>query len=209
MRIPLEIERMFYYYFSMEKREKFWQRLEKIKEFYFTKKRMPSLAEMAKLFHLKSKNSVFFFCQKLINEGFLEKDEKGRILPGKKLKPLKILGRIQAGFPNTTEEEVLETISLDDFLVKNPRSTFVIKVSGDSMIGAGIMPGDYILVDRTMIPKNGQIVVAQVDGDWTLKYFEKQGNRVCLRAANKKYPPIFPQQELMIAGVVIGVVRKY
>lgn len=193
----------------MKKKEEFLKRLMEIKNFYFLKKRMPTLGEMMILFNLRSKNTVFHFCKKLINQGFLEKDEKGKIIPGKKLKPIKILGRIKAGFPNTTEEEILETISLDEFLINNPQGTFMLKVTGDSMINAGIMPGDYVLVDRSLIPKNGQIVIAQIDDEWTMKYFEKKGDKVFLRPANKKYPLISPKKELIIGGVVIGVIRKY
>lgn len=170
---------------------------------------MPSLAELASLLNLRSKSTAFYFCNLLIKEGFLKKDEQGRLIPGERLKPIKILGTIQAGFPNTTEQEVLETISLDEFLVKNPQSTFMVRVSGDSMVGAGIMPGDYVLVDRSLIPKNGQIVVAQIDGEWTMKYFFREEEKVFLRSANKKYPPISPKNELVIGGVVIGVIRKY
>jgi repressor LexA len=77
------------------------------------------------------------------------------------------------------------------------------------MMDAGIHPGDLVLVQKNLTPKNGDIVVAQVDGDWTLKYFEKKEGAVSLRAANKKYPLITPRQELVIAGVVIANVRKY
>jgi SOS-response transcriptional repressor LexA len=59
------------------------------------------------------------------------------------------------------------------------------------------------------VPRSGDIVVAQVDGEWTLKYFTKESGKIVLKAANKKYPPIIPKQELVIAGVVIANVRKY
>ncbi len=77
------------------------------------------------------------------------------------------------------------------------------------MIDAGIMPNDLVIVDRKKQPKSGDVVIAQVDGEWTMKYFEKKGSKVILRAANKKYPPISPKEELVIAGVVIANVRKY
>jgi repressor LexA len=100
-------------------------------------------------------------------------------------------------------------MSLDEFLIERPEQTFLIKVSGDSMIDAGIQEGDLVLVERGRSPKNRDIVIAQVDNEWTMKYYDKTGSQVRLIAANKKYPPIKPQQELKIGGVVVAVIRKY
>ena len=85
----------------------------------------------------------------------------------------------------------------------------MVKVTGDSMIGAGIMPGDLVIVERGRDPRPGDIVIAEVDGEWTMKYFSKKGNRIFLQAANKKYAPVFPNEKLSIGGVVIANVRKY
>ena len=79
----------------------------------------------------------------------------------------------------------------------------------DSMIEAGIRPGDLVIVERGRNPKSGDVIIAQVDGEWTLKTFEKQNGKVVLRAANKKYPPITPKWELSIGGVVVANIRKY
>ncbi|GIW63235.1 MAG: LexA repressor [Patescibacteria group bacterium] len=187
----------------------FEQRLQKLTKFYIDNKRLPSYSEMCKIFNLRSKNTVYRFCQKLIERDYIRKDEQGKLIPSDKLKPVKLLGYIQAGFPNTTEEETLDTLSLDEFLIKNPQATFMLKISGDSMISAGILPGDYVLVDRTIPPESGMIVIAQVDSKWTIKYFIKNKNKIYLKPANSKYPIIYPKDELIIAGVVTGVVRKY
>ncbi|MFZ5390876.1 MAG: LexA family protein, partial [Patescibacteria group bacterium] len=79
----------------------------------------------------------------------------------------------------------------------------------DSMIEAGIQPDDQVIVERGRTPKNGDIVVAEVDNEWTLKYFDKQNGQTKLLPANKNYQPIIPRQELKIGGVVTAVVRKY
>jgi|GEM_PF-85565 len=121
----------------------------------------------------------------------------------------KIMGVIAAGFPSPAEEELADTMSLDEYLISNPQATYLLKVDGDSMLDAGIRPGDLVLVQKNLAPRSGDIVVAQVDGAWTLKYFYKKGSSVILRAANKKYPDISPKEELVIAGVVIADVRKY
>jgi len=84
-----------------------------------------------------------------------------------------------------------------------------LKADGDSMTGAGIMPGDLVLVERGREPKTGDIVIAEVDGSWTMKYFHKRGKEIYLEAANPKYPRIKPQSEMRLGGVVTAVVRKY
>jgi repressor LexA len=85
----------------------------------------------------------------------------------------------------------------------------MIKVEGRSMIGAGILPGDMVLVERGLEPRDGDIVIAEVDQQWTMKYFRKRGRRVYLEAANKAFKPIYPKEELKVAAVVIGLIRKY
>ncbi len=121
----------------------------------------------------------------------------------------KVLGLVEAGFPSPAEEELRDTLSLDEFLVSNPDASFLLKVSGDSMTGAGILPGDLVIVDRGQTAKSGDIVIAEVDGEWTMKFFKKSGDAVYLVPANPKYKPITPQHELKITGVVTAVVRKY
>ena len=85
----------------------------------------------------------------------------------------------------------------------------ILKVSGDSMSEAGILPGDMVIVDKGKSPKTGDIVIAEVDGEWTIKYLRKRGKKISLVPANPKYIPITPKKELVIGGVVTAVVRKY
>ena len=85
----------------------------------------------------------------------------------------------------------------------------MLKVSGDSMMDAGIHPGDMLLVERGRSPKEGDIIVAEVDKQWTLKYYNKKGNQIVLVPANKKYQTIIPKNELNVAAVVTAVIRKY
>lgn len=184
----------------------FQKRYSQIVEFYKTNKRMPTYKEMAFLFNVKSKNAVFKTIAKLERLGLIKKDARHITL-----KPIKIklLGSIEAGFPSPAEEELLDSISIDNLLIKNPNSSFLLKVTGDSMIEAGIMPGDFVIVDKSVIAKEGDIVIACVDNNWTMKYLSKENGSYILTAANKKYKPIKPKSELIIAGVVVGVARKY
>ena len=84
-----------------------------------------------------------------------------------------MLGMVTAGFPSPAEEELVDALSLDDYLIGNRQATFILKVSGDSMRDAGILPDDLVIVDRGLNPKNGDIVIAEVDGEWTMKYLKK------------------------------------
>jgi SOS regulatory protein LexA len=183
--------------------------LDKIKGFYFQKKRMPSYSEMLSVFNLRSKNAVFKRVSALIKAGFLEKDDKGQLISKRPMAAVPLLGSIQAGFPSPAEEELQDVVSLDEYLISNHNSTFIVKVRGDSMIDAGIHQGDLVLIQKNLQPKDGDIVIAQVDGEWTLKYFKQKANKAYLQAANQKYPTIIPRQELVVAGVVIANIRKY
>lgn len=180
----------------------------KIREFFRAHHRAPSFEEIRDLFNYRSKASAHFLVGQLVERNFLEQDSKGRIL-WDSLAGIKLLGSVQAGIPRTVEEELTDTMNLEEYLVKDPQQTFLLKVSGDSMIDAGIHEGDMVLVERGREPKNHDIIIAEVDGEWTLKYYEKEGSRVRLIAANKKYAPIEPQYELKTGGVIVAVIRKY
>lgn len=183
--------------------------VEKLNRFYSHSRRMPSYSEMLGIFGLRSKNAVFKRITALVKAGLLSKDPTGRLVPGAVGLPVRMLGSVQAGFPSPAEEETRDLMSIDAYLISNPQSTFLLKVEGDSMIDAGIHPGDLVLIQKGLNARNGDIVAACVDSQWTLKYFEKTGGRIILRPANKKYPPIEPRQELTLGGVVVGVIRKY
>jgi len=184
------------------------ERVYKLKFFYNQTGRMPSYSEIADLFGFRSKNAAFKFIEKLIKLNLIQKDSKGKLIPISLTNQIKVLGVVEAGFPSCAEEELLDAISLDKWLINNPTSTFMLKVKGDSMIEAGIMPKDYVLVDRSLTPKNKDIVIAEVDGQWTMKYLIKKGKDITLLPANPKYSPIRPKNELKIAGVVTAVLRK-
>lgn len=181
----------------------------KISEFFLRNRRMPTYSEMTALLGVRSKSVVHFWVKKLLGEGALEKDSKGFLRPLRPAFPLPLVGEIQAGFPSPAEEELRDLISLDEYLITRPESSFLLKVSGDSMAGAGIMPGDLVIVEKGREPQSGDIILAQVDGEWTMKYFSKRGGRILLEAANEKYPPIRPREELRVGGVITAVIRKY
>jgi repressor LexA len=185
----------------------------KIEAFYSENKRMPSYSEMMKLFGFKSKNAVFRVVGKLLDAGMVAKDHLGRLMPTKifaeNIVSIPLLGFVTAGLPATVEEESADTISLDDLLVKNKSLTYMLEVDGDSMIDAHIEKGDMVLVERANQAKDGQIVIAEVDGEFTMKYLRKDGNKVWLEPANKNYKPIYPEHSLNVNAVLKAVIRKY
>lgn len=185
-------------------------RIRKLRDFYRREDRAPSYSEMMKLFRYNSKNSVYGVVSKLASHGFIRKKKGGRIAFTSRLTgSIKLLGTVQAGFPSPAEEELVDIISLDEFLVNHREATYMLTVSGDSMIDAGIHPGDIVLVERGRNPGQNDIVVAQVDEEWTLKYFGKDRKGIYLDPANSKYRRIRPKESLEIGGVVRAVIRKY
>ncbi|MEW6324748.1 MAG: transcriptional repressor LexA [Nitrospirota bacterium] len=184
-------------------------RISALRNFYRAQGRMPSFAELGRLVGLRSKHAVWKLVKKLEAAGVVARDSTGRLIPGDRMAALKVLGTVEAGFPSPAEEMSLGTLSLDAWLIRDRDESFLLKVSGDSMIEAGILEGDLVIVDRNRRPKSGDIVVAEVDGAWTMKRLERQGERVVLIPANARYRPILPVNELRIAGVVTAVIRSY
>ena len=170
---------------------------------------MPSDSELVAITGLRSNHAVCTHVERLIDPASSAHDVVHRLLPGPRGAHLPVLGAIAAGFPSPADEELTDTMSLDEYLISKKEATYVLKVQGHSMRDAGILPGDMLLVERGAAPRDGDIVIAQVDREWTMKYFRKRGTAVFLEAANKDYQPIHPQEELQIAAVVRAVIRKY
>lgn len=163
----------------------------------------------------KSKNAVFKLIGKLVDDGLFEKDSRGKLSMKNLFGEVPMLGVVEAGIPTVadakTGADFLDTTSVEDFLLGNVKGdTFMLEVKGDSMIDAHIAEGDMVLVERNENPKLGDIVVALVDGGWTLKFYrkDKQG-RVYLEPANERFDNIYPEYELQIGAVVRAVIRKF
>lgn len=178
-----------------------------VKKFYKKHKRLPSYSEMLKLFGFSSKNAVFRMVQKWIKEGLFKK-EGNKLAPTSQFFSLPLLGLIKAGFPILAEENK-NYLTLDEYLIEDPQSSFLLKVSGDSLINIGIFDGDLVIIERKRNANTGDVVLAQIDREWTLKILRKDSQKVYLASANPKYPPFYPHQELQIHGVVKAVVRKF
>ena len=117
---------------------------------------------------------------------------------------------ISAGFPSPADDFKEIRISLDNELVKNKEATFYAKVSGDSMIGAGLDDGDLLVIDRSLSPENGKIAICFIDGDFTVKRIKKERDKLYLIPENKNYKKIRIKKEdtLLIWGIVTFVIKK-
>lgn len=129
-----------------------------------------------------------------------------KIKQGELLLPL--LNVVRAGFASPAEEDMADTISVGEYLIRDKEASFLLEVVGDSMEGAGIMEGDMVIFERTGEYKPGDIVIALTEDGYTLKFLRKKGSTFYLEAANETYPPIYPK-EGQIIGVVTGTFRKY
>jgi repressor LexA len=185
------------------------QKVALLRQFFRLEGRPPSYAEMLTLFGYRSKNAVHGLLARLQQAGYIRKNKGKLALTNRIIGAVKLLGAVQAGFPSPAEEELVDTINLEEFLVQRPEATYMLTVSGDSMVDAGIHPGDIILVEKGTTPKPHDIVVAQVDDEWTIKYFDQDAQGVNLVPANAKYKAIRPMRSLTIGGIVRAVIRKY
>jgi len=129
---------------------------------------------------------------------------------GRKKAPL-FSSRPAAGFPAPGDDQIEKMLDINDLVVENPASTFYVRVAGDSMEGAGIFDNDVLVVDRSLEPKNGSIVVAAVFGEMVVKFLEKNGAGTKLVSANEGYKPIdvAEHDDCWVWGVVVGSVRIF
>lgn len=117
---------------------------------------------------------------------------------------------VKAGFPNPAEDASGLPLDLNELVVRHPVSTYYLRVDGESMSGAGIANGDIVVVDKSLHPKTGDIIVAAVDGDFTLKHLKIDGQKAWLIAAHPDFPPIALHEAIdaSIWGVVTFVIHK-
>lgn len=181
----------------------------KLASFYSSTNRMPTYTEMMKLFDFKSKNTVARLVEKLVDAGIVEKDPLGRLVPSSSFSDVPLLGLVKAGFPSPSEDVLETTINLNNFLIRKKEKTYILEVDGNSMIDAHIADGDMVIAECTETARDREIVIAEVDGEFTMKYFRKEGNKVWLEPANKDFKPIYPVTDLKIRAIVKGVIRKY
>ncbi|HVO93216.1 MAG TPA: transcriptional repressor LexA [Terriglobales bacterium] len=176
----------------------------------------PSIPEIGRQFKIASTNGVSDHLKALEKKGYIRRIGKRAIevvnALGKSVltatQEVPVLGRVPAGKPFFSEENIDGVITIPDDMGSGER--FALLVKGDSMIGAGIMDGDRVIVKRQESAENGEIVCALINGEATLKRFFKKNGVVTLKAENEKYAPIVVSEgEFRIAGRIVGLLRKF
>jgi len=202
---------------NLTKRQK--EILEFIKKTTFKKGVSPTFREIMQFFGFKSIKTVQDHIKALKRKGYIKKDpNKSRSIVlddfSKALKDtirVPILGQISAGKPILAEENIEGYINLDKFLIKHSKDIFALKVKGDSMTGAGILDGDYVIVKKQPTVENGSIACILIDNEATVKRFYKKENYIELKPENPDYKPIIKTRDtttdILILGKVVGVFR--
>ncbi|NOX35915.1 MAG: transcriptional repressor LexA [Calditrichaeota bacterium] len=179
----------------------------------------PSYQEIADAFGIASKQGVVRHLEALCRKGYIERDtttarsirivapEYQLASSGAEVVELPLIGRVSAGFPILAEENIEDTVVIPRRLIRTEGRYFVLRVQGDSMVNAGILNGDLVIVRSTRQAEPGSIVVALVGDEVTVKRLIVQGNRKYLKAENPAYPDIVPESEWQIQGKVVGLIR--
>lgn len=184
--------------------------LAKLQDYYADWKSIPSYASLCEVFGIASKSWVKAILDRLGKNGFIERTPDGVWVPTRQFfaRPM-AESSVQAGMPVSVTATQGDYLIIDEMLIDEPSKTTLIPVKGDSMIEAGIHDGDVAVVEKRMTANIGDIVVAIVDNEFTLKTLDKERGQFVLKPANPAFPTIRPQGSLEIFGVLIGLIRKY
>src|SRR5512133_766772 len=199
----------------------------------------PTIREIGEGLDIRSTNGVNDHLKALERKGYLTRDpvksralipteaarnqlgeSRGNVIPfrpgptrsGTHLVEVPIVGRVAAGQPILAQERVEDTVQIDAFLLGTNKKVYGLRVQGDSMIGDGILPGDYVFVKKQIHAQDGEIVVAMIDDEATVKRMYREGKRIRFQPSNPRMAPIYVAEDdfrsTMILGVVVGVYRK-
>ncbi len=186
----------------------------------------PTLREIGEYMGIRSTNGVNDHLRALERKGYLRREDmKSRALKlveaaqtstpvpiDEDMIEVQVLGRVAAGLPVLAEENVIDTVRIDRMLVRGGREIFGLRVTGDSMIEAGILSGDYVFVRKQSVAERGDIVVALIGDDATIKYYYPERDYVRFQPANAQMAPILVRasdfRSTMLLGKVVGVYRR-
>lgn len=181
---------------------------EKLKETY-GQDILPSFDIIAKDFGFKHKNSIWQYFNKLKEENLIVEKNNRFYINKNQFGAILFSSSVKAGFASAAEDDIEKRVSLDEsFNINNP-STFLFTVAGDSMIDLGIFEGDKVIVKKNNVAKNGDIVIAFIDGGYTIKTYRNKNGKIWLEPANQNYPNLYPKEQLIIFGIAQGIVRKF
>ncbi len=180
-----------------------------LQDYFARHQTLPSYARIGELTGLRSKASVAALVARLKLQGLLEFTPDKRLKPGARFFERYLAESVRAGLPNPASDDPPEALTIDSFLIEKPSQTVLVRVKGDSMQDAGILNGDIAVVHRQPSANVGEVVVAVVDNEFTLKYLDRDKAGYFLRPANTAYQTIRAQGRLEIFGVMVGLIRKY
>ena len=183
--------------------------LAKIQDYYAQWRSLPAYEPLQAVLGLASRAGIGKVLKRLRDAGFLERTPDGRWTPTARFfeRPLADAS-VPAGLPVGTTDSG-EAHSIDAWLVRQPSRTVLIPVTGDSMMEAGIHPGDRVVVERDAPARPGDVVVALIDNEFTLKTLAMEEGEAVLQPANSAYPVLRPGDRLQVFGVVVGLIRSY
>lgn len=185
--------------------------LGRLRDYYAQHGSLPSYAGLGAVVGFRAKNAAFKLAGRLQEAGYLRSAPGGKLAPTQRFFGLPLVApTVRAGVPEAIEaQEAAEQVTLDGYLIDVPSRTVLIRVKGDSMRDAGILEGDLAAVERSETAQAGELVVAIVDGEFTLKELAFEGGQPVLLPRNPAHKPIRPEGTLQIFGVVRGIVRRY
>jgi len=183
--------------------------LEKLQDYYAEHKVIPSYSVLASLWGISAKSWVSECVRRFEEAGYLDWTPDRQLKPGARFFERRLADQpVQAGLPNPAVADGYDLITIDDHLIRVPSKTCLVRVKGESMIDAGILYGDLLVVEQQPNANVGDVVVAIVDNEFTVKYLARERNEFVLKPANKAFPVIRPRGRLEIFGVMAGLVRR-
>jgi repressor LexA len=186
--------------------------LAKLQDYYARERIIPSTTRLSVLWNVRARSWTHQIVQRLKEERFLENAPGGRVRPGPRFFERAVGPMVRAGMPQQAADMQTELLRIDDYLIENPSQTILFPVKGDSMVDLGILEGDMVIIERSNTASTGQVILAIVDNEFTLKVLAQDKTGYYLEARNERrsqdYPPIRPEQKLEIYGFYVGLIRK-
>lgn len=194
----------------MNEYEKDADYLGRLQDYYADNRCLPSYSRLSQLFGFASKSAVSKLLIRLQLQGLLTRTLDGDWVPTDRFFERSLSSQpVPAGMPVAARDVGEDRFAIDHYLINKPSETLLIPVKGDSMQDAGIHPGDLAVIERRVNANVGDIVIAIVDEEFTLKTLAREAGQYVLLPANPAYPTIRPRGKLEIFGVMVGLVRKY
>ena len=184
--------------------------LARLRDHYARHGTLPSYAGIGELVGFKAKNAAVKLASRLTVAGYLRPAPGGKLAPTARFFELPVFDSpVPAGMAVSVQsQEPSELVTIDSYLIDAPSKTVLLRVKGDSMQGAGVLDGDLAVVERSSNATAGELIIAVIDGEFTLKELGYEGEQPVLIPHNDRFPLLRPERDLEIFGIVRGIVRR-